>query len=90
MSHAAALTPPVTFDVEVTHAIAQDEDDCTMWVAVCDALHLVTEHETYEGLVKRVWTIVPEMAQENGLNIPHDALRLRFCHISHAEELALA
>jgi hypothetical protein len=78
---------PVTFDVEVTHAIAQDEDDCTMWVAVCDGLHVVTESETYEGLVKRVWEIAPEMAQENGLNIPPGALRLRFIHVEGSPEL---
>jgi hypothetical protein len=88
MSNVVPLSAkPVTFDVEVTHAIAQDDDDCTMWVAVCDGLHVVTEHETYEGLVARVWEIAPEMAQENGLNIPAEALRLRFIHTNSIPEL---
>jgi hypothetical protein len=78
---------PVIFDVEVAHAIAQDEDDCTMWVAVCDGLHVVTEAETYEGLVHRVWEIAPEMAQENGLNIAPDALRLRFIRVERLLQL---
>jgi hypothetical protein len=80
-------TKPVIFDVEVTHAIAQDEADRTMWVAVCDGLHVVTESETYEGLLKRVWEIAPEMAQENGLNVAPDALRLRFIHVESRPEL---
>jgi hypothetical protein len=77
---------PVTFDVEVVHAIAQDEDDRTMWVAVCDGLHLVTEAETFEALVARVWEIAPEMAQENGLHIAPETLRLRFCYVDHAPD----
>ncbi|MDR0781654.1 MAG: DUF1902 domain-containing protein [Pseudomonadales bacterium] len=78
---------PVTFDVEVTHAIAQDADDRTMWVAECDALHLVTEAESFEALVARVWEIAPEIAQESGLNIPAAALRLRFCYVDSVPEL---
>jgi len=90
MSNAVPLSKPVTFDVEVTHAIAQDEADRTMWVAVCDGLHVVTEAETYEGLVHRVWEIAPEMAQENGLNVAPDELRLRFIHVeSFSESLAM-
>jgi len=87
MNNVVPLSKPVTFDVDVTHAIAKDAADCTMWVAVCDGLHLVTEHETYEGLVARVWEIAPEMARENGLSIPVNALRLRFIHVESVPEL---
>jgi len=78
---------PVTFDVEVTHAIAQDEDDCTMWVAQCDGLGIVTEAGSFEALVSRVWEVAPEMARENGLNIAPDALRLRFCYVDSVPRL---
>jgi hypothetical protein len=77
----------VTFDVEVTHAIAQDADDCTMWVAECDALHLVTEAETYEGLVRRVWEVMPDLIEVNGLSIAASDVRLRFSHIEGVPEL---
>ena len=87
MSNVISLSKPVTFDVEVTHAIAQDENDCTMWVAECDALHLVTEHETYEGLVKRVWEVVPDAIEANNLSIDPADLRLRFSHVDSVSEL---
>lgn len=63
----------VTFDVQVIH-----DDECGLWVGVCDGLVLATEAPTYEALVDRVWEIAPEMAQENGLNIAPERLRLRF------------
>jgi len=87
MNNVISLSKPVTFDVEVTHAIAQDENDCTMWVAVCDALHLVTEHETYEGLIKRVWEVVPDAIEANNLPIDPTDLRLRFSHVDSVSEL---
>jgi phosphoribosylformylglycinamidine (FGAM) synthase-like amidotransferase family enzyme len=87
MNNVIHLSKPVTFDVEVTHAIAQDADDRTMWVGVCDGLHVVTEAETYEGLVARVREIAPEMAQENGLSIAPEVLRLRFIHVESVPEL---
>jgi len=87
MNNVISLSKPVTFDVEVAHAIAQDENDCTMWVAVCDGLCLVTEADSFEALVARVWEIAPEMAQENGLSIAPDALRLRFIYADRIPEL---
>ncbi|MDR2208328.1 MAG: DUF1902 domain-containing protein [Azoarcus sp.] len=87
MNNIASISKPVTFDVEVTHAIAQDKDDRTMWVAECDALHLVTEHETYEGLVARVWEVVPDVIEANNLSISPADLRLRFSHVDSVAEL---
>jgi len=87
MSNIVSLSKPVTFDVEVTHAIAQDENDRTMWVAECDGLCLCTEAESLEALIARVWEIAPEMAQENGLSIAPDALRLRFSFTDSIPEL---
>lgn len=73
-----------TFIVEVIF-----DPECSMWVAICDGLHMSTEAHTYEALVERVWLIAPEMAQENGLNIPEDRLRLLFQHVSEHHTVAM-
>ena len=44
---------------------------------------------TYEALLERVWLIAPEMARENGLNIPEANLRLLFQHESMHQAVAL-
>ncbi len=62
---------PVTIDVKVIF-------DDGWYVAECDGLHIVTEADSFDALMARVWEIAPEMAQENGLNIAAHALRLRF------------
>jgi hypothetical protein len=49
-----------------------------MYTAECDALHLVTEAETFEALTARVWELVPDMIAANGLNIDVNSLRLQF------------
>jgi len=74
-----------TFTFEITH-----DEDSGMWVAVCDDLSTATEAETYEALTKRVWEIAPDMALENGLNVPVDCLRLRFEHVEFADRLTAA
>jgi hypothetical protein len=66
------------FQVDVTHAIAKDENERTMWVAVCDDLHLVTEHDTYDGLIERVWAVAPDLIAVNGMNVDVATMRLRF------------
>ena len=74
MSNGLSSPPPrATFTFTVTH-----DDESGMWVAVCDDLCVATEAPTYEALVQRVWLIAPEMAGENGLNIPQANLRLLF------------
>ena len=65
--------PRATFTFAVTH-----DAESGMWVAVCDDLCVATEAPTYEALVDRVWLMAPEMAMENGLNIPEAHLRLLF------------
>lgn len=49
-----------------------------VFVAECDDLVFVTEAPTFEALTERVWEIAPEMAQENGLHVAPQNLRLRF------------
>ncbi len=49
-----------------------------IWTAECDALGLVTEAETYEGLTDRALQIAPELAELNGFGT--GAVRLRFLH----------
>ena len=76
--------PRATFTFAVTH-----DAESGMWVAVCDDLCVATEAPTYEALVDRVWLVVPEMAMENGLNIPEAHLRLLFQHESMHRAAAL-
>ncbi|MDR2154977.1 MAG: DUF1902 domain-containing protein [Burkholderiaceae bacterium] len=87
MSNVVSLSQPVTFDVTVTHAIARDANDRSVWVAECDALHLVTEAETYEGLVNRVWEVMPDLVEVNGLSLAPTDVRLRFSHVEIAPQL---
>lgn len=58
--------------------IPADADTPATWVASCDALGLVTEAESYDVLVERVWQIAPEMAVINGLTAPDATIGLRF------------
>ena len=76
--------PKATFTFSVTH-----DNSCGMWVGVCDDLGVATEAPTYEALVERVWLVAPEMARENGLNIPEANLRLMFQHEAVPHAVAL-
>jgi len=49
-----------------------------MFVASCTELALHTEAPSFEALTERVWEIAPDMAQENGLHVAPQNLRLRF------------
>lgn len=60
-----------TFPVEVTYGYG-------MYTAVCDALHIVTESKTFEGLTHRVWEVVPDMIEANDLPLDVESIRLRF------------
>ncbi len=85
MTNVLPFPPPrATFTFTVTH-----DAESGMWVAVCDDLYTATEAPTYEALVERVWLIAPEMAMENGLNIPETHLRLLFQHESMHQAVAL-
>jgi hypothetical protein len=55
--------------VSVTH-----EDG--YYTAVCDALHLVTEARTLDELNDRIWALVPELVELNGLPMKTDSLHL--------------
>ncbi|MDR2013328.1 MAG: DUF1902 domain-containing protein [Rhodanobacter sp.] len=80
----------VVFQVNVVHAVAADENERTMWVATCDDLHLVTEHETYDGLIERVWAVAPDMVEANAMNIDAATMRLRFEFEDSAQDHPLA
>ena len=61
--------------------------ECGMWVASCDALHVVTEAPSYEAVTARFWEIAPEIALGNG--IAFDARsRVQFCHVEDAASRA--
>ncbi|WP_434524968.1 DUF1902 domain-containing protein [Photorhabdus asymbiotica] len=59
-----------SFVVKVTH------DD--VWIAECDELGLVTEAKTYDELTARVWEIVPELYEMNGLGNNPDSMKISF------------
>ena len=81
---------PRRFTVMVTHAVAQDAEDATMWVAECDALHLATEAPTYDALIERVWAVVPDAIEANEMGIDVRAVRLRFEFEDSAEDCRFA
>lgn len=56
---------------------------CGMWVASCDALHVVTEAPSYEAVTARFWEIAPEIALANGIAFD-SASRIQFRHIEDA------
>lgn len=66
-------------DVEVTHGDG-------MFTAECDALHLVTEADTFEALTERVWELAPDMIEANELGIDPDSLRLNFKFVQSAHD----
>ena len=49
-----------------------------VWTAECAALGLVTESDTYEGLVSMAIELAPEMAELNGVEFEN--LVLHFVH----------
>ncbi|GHU14735.1 hypothetical protein AGMMS50225_27180 [Betaproteobacteria bacterium] len=55
-----------------------------MWIGVCDALGLVTEAESYEGLMERAWEIAPELAAANHLSDSPDSIRMSFLQTQSA------
>jgi len=72
-NHASApvRNAPPPLPVTVTHGEG-------VYTAHCEALHLVTEAETFEALTARVWELVPDMIDANGLDIDPETLRLSF------------
>jgi hypothetical protein len=64
---------PSTVAVKVIH----DPED-GMWIAECDALHLVTEAPSFDALVARVQEVAPECIEANAFPFPLASLRLRF------------
>lgn len=69
------LNPP--YIVVVTH---QDN----MWIAECDELCLVTEAPTYDELTERVWEVMPDLVEANGLACNIESMCLSFQHLEHA------
>jgi Domain of unknown function (DUF1902) len=61
------------FTVEMTY-LADDG----MWMAECDALHLVTEAATYDVLVARTLDIAGELAIENQIMHVNEAMGINF------------
>jgi hypothetical protein len=57
---------------------AQWDGEAAVWWCSNDELPLTTEAATFEQLVSRVLEIAPELAAENGLAAPGDAIALHF------------
>ena len=49
-----------------------------MYTAECEELHLVTEAPSLDALAARVWELVPDMIEANGLTCDPDHMRLHF------------
>ena len=79
MSNVFAFRKP--YIVNVVH-----DAEAGMWVASCDALFVATEAATFEALTSRVWLIVPEMIEANGLHIDPSTLQLDFQYIESADQ----
>jgi Domain of unknown function (DUF1902) len=67
----------IPFPSPVAVKVIHDPDD-GMWIAECDALHLVTEAPSFDALVARVQEVAPECIEANSFPILPGALRLRF------------
>lgn len=57
------------------------DPECSMWVATCDELRVVTEAPSYEAVTKRFWEIAPEIAADNGIPFTQDS-RVQFRQVS--------
>ena len=69
--------------VNPPHIVNVSHED-NMWIAECDTFGLVTEAATYDQLTERVWELVPDMIEANGLEIDAESIRLSFQHIETA------
>ncbi len=59
-----------------------------IWTAESDLFGLVTEADTYEQLLDRVWQIAPELAELNNVGISFDSICLHFYHEETVNRLA--
>jgi hypothetical protein len=59
-----------------------------VWTAVCDALGLVTEADSYEQLIERAWEVAPELIELNAIDVAGE-IRLQFTHTKTLDRLAL-
>ena len=75
---------PTAFTVDVTF-----DPECSMWVAVCEGLHIVTEAPTFEALCERVWLVAEDAGQENGLSVDVADMQLVFQHLETAGQRAV-
>lgn len=82
MDNVVKLPTKRTYMVEVTHGDG-------MFTAECDALHLVTEASTFEALTARVWELVPDMIEANGLDVDVDSMRIHFNFEQSAQDIRL-
>ncbi|QEP42146.1 DUF1902 domain-containing protein [Ectothiorhodospiraceae bacterium BW-2] len=58
------------------------------WVAECDQLGIVTEAESYNGLVTRFMEVAPEMAELNSLPFDPATTQIRFEHQTTMAQVA--
>jgi len=76
----------ISFGKPFTVTISHGEG---VYTAECDALHLVTEAETFEALTARVWELAPDMIEANDLSIDPKSLRFNFEFFQSANEQRL-
>lgn len=54
------------------------DSECNLWVADCESLGINTEAETYEAITQIVRDLVPEMLNENNINLGNQSITLCF------------
>jgi hypothetical protein len=59
-----------------------------VWTAVCDALGLVTEADSYEQLIERAWEVAPDLIELNAIDVAGD-IRLQFTHTKTLDRVIL-
>ena len=64
--------------------------DNGIWTAECDVLGLVTEADTYEALIERVWLIAPELAELNNVEFHVDNMCFHFYHEEIANRFSMS
>ncbi|MDR1310254.1 MAG: DUF1902 domain-containing protein [Burkholderiaceae bacterium] len=64
------------FTVEVFY-----DESCDRWGAVCSALGIVTEDDTYESVMKNVLMLAPMMFSDNNLPGNVEDMRLSFVNV---------
>lgn len=60
------------------------DSEANVWVADCEPLCIVTEASSYEQVIQQVRELVPEMLQENNIDLGNQKIYLNFQHLDES------